>query len=167
MSLDLYIIAPEPVVRKGTGVIVRNNGRTEELATIEEVRKYFPDADLSNIKEREFLEDYVWHENITHNMNAMAMHCPIGDKSLYEYLWRPEEIGFLKVSSEYVSGLTQGYLYLKSRKDDLMQYNPPVDSETGQSWGSYDLLLNFCLSLINCLLRLDYDKADYGIEASR
>lgn len=167
MSLDLYIIAPEPVVRKGTGVFIRDNGKTRELTTIEEVRSHFPDADISDIKEREFIEEYVWHENITHNMNTMAKHCPVGSNSLYEYLWRPEEIGFLKVTSDYVSGLTQGYLYLKSHKDELMQYNPPIDPDTGQSWGSYDLLLNFCLSLINCLLTLDYGKAEYGIEASR
>lgn len=52
MSLDLYIIAPEPLVRKGTGVFIRDNGRTRELATIEEVRKHFPDVDISDIKEQ-------------------------------------------------------------------------------------------------------------------
>lgn len=167
MSLDLYIIAPEPVMRKGTGVYVRDNGKTRELSTIEEVHNYFPDVDISDIRVQEFMEDYIWHENITHNMNHMAMHCPIGDRTLYDYLWRPDENGFFKVTSEYVSGLTQGYLYLKTHKDELAQYTPPIDPDTGEPWGSYDLLLNFCLSLINCLLTLDYDKVEYGIEASR
>gem|GEM_PF-6049046 len=49
MSLDLHIITPEPVIKHGTGVYVRENGQTLELKTMEEVRAHFPDKDLSHM----------------------------------------------------------------------------------------------------------------------
>ena len=72
MSLDLYIKTSTPVIKRGTGVYVREDGKTKELKTMAEVKERFPDADLSQIKVFEHETDEVWHENITHNMNKMA-----------------------------------------------------------------------------------------------
>lgn len=70
MSLDLYIISPKPVVKHGTGVYIRENGRNVELKTMEEVRAHFPDSDLSYIHEFDYTDENYWHANITHNMGG-------------------------------------------------------------------------------------------------
>lgn len=54
MSLDLYIRSKTPVCKRGTGVYIRENGKTRELKTVAEVKEYFPDADLSDIKMQEY-----------------------------------------------------------------------------------------------------------------
>ena len=84
MSLDLYIKSKKPVVKRGTGVYVREDGKTKELKTMAEVKEHFPDADLSQIKVFEYETNDVWHENITHNMNEMARNVPIGEHTLYD-----------------------------------------------------------------------------------
>ena len=50
MSLDLYIKTSTPVIKRGTGVYVREDGKTKELKTMAEVKERFPDADMSRIK---------------------------------------------------------------------------------------------------------------------
>ena len=140
MSLDLYIISPEPVIKRGTGVYVRENGRTGELKTMEEVRKHFPGSDLSHISEYEYADEYFWHGNITHNMTDMAGHVPVDGPglTLYDLLWHPEENGFLEAgSSGYRDRVLHGYLYLRGHRESLVQFNP------GNGWGDYDLLLGF------------------------
>lgn len=167
MSLDLYIRSKTPVRKRGTGVYIRENGKTRELKTVAEVKEYFPDADLSDIKMQEFETNDLWHENITHNMGKMASHVPVGEQTLYMYLWRPEEIGFTHVTAEYVQGVFTGLLYLKAHKDEILQYLPPIHPETGKRWGSYEQLVDFCVSLVNCLNELDYETEEYEIYASR
>ena len=98
MSLDLYIKTNAPVIKRGTGVYVREDGKNRELKTMAEVQEHFPDADLSHIKVFEYETNDVWHENITHNMNEMAGQVPIGEHTLYEYLWRPDEIGITHIT---------------------------------------------------------------------
>ena len=50
MSLDLYIKTNAPVIKRGTGVYVREDGKNRELKTMAEVQEHFPDADLSHIR---------------------------------------------------------------------------------------------------------------------
>ena len=164
MSLDLYITSKTPVRKRGTGVYVRENGRTLELKTLNEVIDHFPDADTSHIKEYVYETDEVWHENITHNMTEMAHHVPIGELTLYDYLWHPEENGFKVASEEYLKGLFEGLLYLKKHKKELLPYEPPINPKTGERWGDYDLLLSFCVSLVKCLMELDFSQ-EYVIES--
>ena len=57
MSLDLYIRSHHPVKHRGTGVVIRDNGQTRELKTVEEVKAHFPDADTSDIDIREWEDD--------------------------------------------------------------------------------------------------------------
>lgn len=167
MSLDLYITSKTPVRKRGTGVYVRENGETRELRTLAEVIDHFPDADVSHIQEYVYETDELWHGNITHNLNKMADQVPIGNYSLYMYLWRPEEINFNYVTTEYLEGIFKGLVYLRSHKDELLEFQPPIDPETGERWGTYEQLVGFCTSLVNTLCELDYNKEEFKIEASR
>ena len=161
MSLDLYIISPEPVVKRGTGVFIRRNGQNFELKTLEEVKQCFPNSDLSRISVYEYADEYYWHGNITHNMNEMARHVPIegSDQTLYDLLWRPEEQGFLAAGSRgYREAVLKGYLYLRGHSENLAQFNPD------NGWGDYDLLLSFTEDF---LLHLIKAGDEFPVEASR
>lgn len=83
MSLDVYLTMKEPVVRRGTGVFVRDNGATRELSA-EEVAERFPG---SEIPEEEYESEHCYSGNITHNMGEMA-----GEAGIYLALWRPGEM---------------------------------------------------------------------------
>ena len=154
MSLDLDIISHKPIKHKGTGVYVRKNGETVELKTMDEVRAYFPDADLSGINELEYEDFTVWHGNITHNLGEMASKIPINDSTLYKYLWHPDEIGFKYVNQEYIEAIKIGHDYLKEHKEELEKYNSP------NGWGTYENLLDFVSSLYECLSNLEIEFSD-------
>ncbi len=154
MSLDLDIISSRPIKHKGTGVYVRKDGETIELKTLDEVRAYFPDSDLSNINEVEYEDNIVWHGNITHNLGQMASNIPVNDKTLYYYLWRPEEIGFKYVNEDYINAIKTGYEYIKANKEKLKRFN------AHNGWGTYDNLLNFVESLYECLKELTIQYSD-------
>lgn len=118
MSLDLYLKSSKTVHHRGTGVFVRDNGCTRELKTLDEVKAYFPDADLSDVKVYDYEDDELFHMNLTHNLTEMASHVPIegtdGVLSLprswqkdkpdfkpepltaYNLLWHPETNPLLK-----------------------------------------------------------------------
>ena len=145
MSLDLHIKSKTPILKHGTGVYVREKGGTRELESLAEIRKYFPDADISHIKEFDYETDDMWHGNITHNMTEMADHVPIGELTLYDYLWE--------------------LMYLKNHKEELLPYEPEPDPKTGERWGDYGLLVRFCASLINCLMELELSN-EYKIVSS-
>lgn len=167
MSLDLYIISEEPVQHRGTGVFIREGGRNLELKTIEEVREHFPDSDISHIREYVYEDDKLWHGNITHNLTQMADHVPLGNITLYDLLWEPDEHSFNEVTTEYATLVFKGLVYVKANREELEQYNPPIHPETGTRWGDYDIFLAFCQSLATCLIGLDYNDKRYTIEASR
>ena len=160
MSLDLYIISPKPVVKHGTGVYIRENGRNVELKTMEEVRAHFPDSDLSHIHEFDYTDENYWHANITHNMGEMAREVPVAgtELTLYDLLWHPEEHGFSSAGDTgYRVGVLMGFLYLRNHRDELIRFNP----ENG--WGNYELLLSFTLDFLQHLIMAG---DDYSIMAS-
>lgn len=164
MSLDLYIKSERTRQEGGTGVYVREKGRTIELKTLDEVRRHFPNADLSQIRECVYETDTMWHDNITHNMGEMARNVPIGCLTLYDYLWHPKEHGFETVSEEYRKGIFEGLQFLKNHKEELLPFEPPVAPDTGQRWGDCDLLVSFCASLSLCLSELNLSEV-YEIES--
>lgn len=45
MSLDISLSVIEPVIKRGTGVFIRESGKNIEL-TVEQVRVRFPDSDV-------------------------------------------------------------------------------------------------------------------------
>ena len=57
MSLDLYIKSNTPVLHRGTGIYIRDNGETKELATKQEVLTHFPDINPDDIKESTYESD--------------------------------------------------------------------------------------------------------------
>ena len=152
MSLDLYIVSPEPVVKRGTGVYVREYGQNVELKTLSEVRAHFPNADLSRIREYEYTDNDYWHGNITHNMCEMARHVPIEgtEMSLYDLLWHPEHFGFTKAGSVgYRSGVLKGYIHLKNHQEELISFNPD------NKWGNYEQLLRFTEGFLIHLIKAE------------
>ena len=119
MSLDLHNISKSPIFKDGTGVYVREKGEFRQLESLTETRKYFPDADISHIKEFDYETDDMWHGNITLNMTKMADHVRIGKLTLYVFLWRPKENGFYTASAKNPHGVYEGLMYLKNYKEEL------------------------------------------------
>lgn len=161
MSLDLYIRSRRPIHKRGTGIFIREKGRLFELKTLEDVRAYFPDKDLSHITIDEY-EDYdFWHGNITHNMKRMASAVLIEgtELTLCDLLWRPDECGVTTVGSPgYKENVRRGFLYLRRHREDLSLLNP----ENG--WGNYKQLFEFTRDY---LLHLNTAEDDFKIEVSR
>ena len=159
MSLDLHIISPEPVIKHGTGVYIRENGQTLELKTMEEVQAHFPDKDLSQICEFDYEDEDFWHGNITHNMGKMAREVPVEgtNLSLYDLLWHPEDQGFNSAGAPgYRVYVLKGYIYLRAHREELLPLNPD------NGWGNYDLLLSFTEDFLVHLIRAG---DDFRVEA--
>ena len=73
----------------------------------------------------------VYSDNITHNLNTMAM-----DADLYYYVWRPDEN--LIIEDKYFIWIMKGGLNkLKAKPEHYKKFNP----ENG--WGSYEGLVKF------------------------
>lgn len=162
MSLDLYLSTKQKREHVGTGVFIREDGKTKELQTIEEVRAHFPDMDTSEIEERVYETNYLFDKNITHNLGKMADHVPCneGKNTLYHLLWRPEEHDFCKVTEQYRLMIAECLAYMLTHRTELEQYNP------SNGWGSYDSLLNFVINLSKELSNWDGEE-EVEIYASR
>lgn len=128
MSLDVSLVQKEPVTRQGTGVFVREAGKTREL-TQEEVAEKFPGSQPAPLYE--FTTNEVFTANITHNLGLMARNAYI-----YEALWRPEEKGWSK-AADLIKPLEKGLKKLKADPERFEKLNP----ENG--WGSYNNLVEF------------------------
>ena len=86
-------------------------------------------------------EGRIWIANITHNMNKMAQRIFVSENKemLYDYVWRPDELGKEIYTNEMKNILTKGiYIMIRKRKS-LLRYEP----ENG--WGSYDSFLKFLI----------------------
>ena len=134
MSLDVSLVAKEPVKRQGTGIFIREDGRTRELA-FHEISKYFPGPCQESIEESE--TKTVYKDNITHNLGKMARMAGI-----YLCLWRPEELG-IDTASFLIEGLERGLKKLKSNPDYFKSFNPK------NGWGDYDGLVTFVENYLN------------------
>lgn len=93
-------------------------------------------------------EDEFWNANITHNMGKMARAIPVvidgfGFQTLYNYIWRPDEMS-KKVDTTIMSkALTEGIISMIKNRKELIQYNP----ENG--WGDYDTFLEWIIAYKN------------------
>lgn len=147
MSLDVSLLAKKPTKKSGTGVYVRDNGKTREL-TIGEVREKFPDAEVAP---QEYETDEVYTANITHNLGTMA------DKAgVYYAMWRPEEKGWTH-AKQLISPLEAGLEALKADPSAFRKLNPD------NGWGSYDGLVEF----VEGYLEACREWPDAEIEVSR
>lgn len=79
----------------------------------------------------EMRETTIYHSNITHNLNRMAI-----EAGIYEHLWRPEDIDITK-AFQLIEPLRKGLELLLSDPKRFKQFNP----ENG--WGNYDVLVAF------------------------
>lgn len=104
-------------------------------------------------------EDREWVANITHNMNKMAQKIFVSEnkETLYDYVWRPEELGREIDTDEMKNVLTKGICIMISKRKSLLRYEP----ENG--WGSYDSFLKFLIEYKEAC----EDNPGYIIEASR
>jgi len=78
----------------------------------------------------------VYSANITHNLGTMAHAVKCGEHNLYEYLWRPEEIG-IKKASELIEPLKEGSLELKDKPEAYRKYN------SSNGWDVYEDFVPF------------------------
>lgn len=149
MSLDVYLITEQKIIRKGgTGVFVRDGGKTRELSG-EEVAEKFPNA-VVNIQE-DYETNEVFTANITHNLGSMAEKA-----GLYAILWRPDEMGY--THAKHISEkLAHGLKVLRDDPDIFKKMNP----ENG--WGDYDGLVEF----IENYLKACHAYPEARIEVSR
>ena len=122
MSLDVSLTIKTPIIKKGTGVFIRENGETKEL-TVEQVRERFPNA---IVDENEIETRCVFTSNITHNLGEMA-----NKADIYKACWRPEEIGAI-IAKDIIPILEKGLEEMKMRPDYYRQFDSP------NGWGTYD-----------------------------
>lgn len=143
MSLDIYIISPEPIKKKSTGIFARIDGQTREL-TREEAIKHFPDVDPNVIIEEEIETNEFWHGNITHNLHEMARQCFAEDweTTLSELLWRDK----LTDKTRYIAQLYECLIVLREYPEFFKQFNP------SNGWGTYEQLVEFVCSFIHALI---------------
>jgi hypothetical protein len=100
----------------------------------------------------------VYSENITHNLNKMAMQVHLSNgMTLYDVLWRPDEQVGLKFARDISELLDEGWNILLSDPEKFKMFNP----ENG--WGSYDGLCNFVYKYRNAC----WDTPDAELRVSR
>ena len=131
MSLDVYLTLPgASVPQNGSGIFVRENGKTVEL-TREEWNARYPDREPVIVTRSEETTGTVYNANITHNLGKMAR-----EAGLYEPLWRPDENG-IRTASQLVEPLSEALVRLEEDPARFQAFNP----ENG--WGTYDGLVGF------------------------
>ena len=80
----------------------------------------------------------VFSQNITHNLGAMAREVVLSnDLTLYQVLWRPDEVVGLDTADDIAELLDEGWNILLSDPERFKKFNP----ENG--WGDYEGLCNF------------------------
>ena len=170
MSLDLYIKSNTPVLHRGTGVYIRDNGETKELTTKQEVLTHFPDINPDDIKESTYESDTLFHLNLTHNRTEMAIKCKIIGQctpktqdifvNLYDLLWHPEDnLGISIPNMDYLEDVMECYRKLLEKKDFFKQFNP------SNGWGTYEQLLRRTKEYINALISISDNFDNYTIYA--
>ena len=92
------------------------------------------------------LNKAVYSGNITHNLGRMARKVEVGRYTLYEYLWRPDEIS-IWTAEELIEPLTVGLLELETHPERYKFFNPENE------WGDYVDLMNFTREYLKkCIL---------------
>lgn len=147
MSLDVSLVAEAPFLKSGTGVFIRENGKTTELS-MDEVEARWPGY-MGGVNE--YKTDELYSANITHNLNKMAKAAGI-----YEHLWRPDEIG-VEIAHQLIEPLTIGLGKLMSDPEYYRTYNPE------NSWGDYDGLCEFVFNYIKACQKYPDAKVEVSI----
>ena len=99
----------------------------------------------------------VYSDNITHNLNKMAMEVKLGGSlTLYDVLWRPDENGMV-FARDISDHLDAGWNILLSDPEKFMKFEPD------NGWGSYEGLCNFVYNYRNAC----WDAPDAELSISR
>lgn len=98
----------------------------------------------------------VYWANITHNLGKMAGKVKVGKSSLYEYLWRPEELN-IKQAGELIKPLREGLKKLKANPEKYKKFDSP------NGWGLYIHFVPF----VEKYLTACEENPDASIEVSR
>jgi hypothetical protein len=146
MSLAVWLKRPGAKQGAGSGIFIRENGRTREI-TRAEWDALNPDRKPVVVNADESEE--VYSANITHNLGKMA-----DAAGVYQALWRPEELGATQ-ARQLIDHLTRGLDHLRADPGHFKTFNP----ENG--WGDYDGLVDFVLEYLIACLR--YPDAEIGI----
>lgn len=171
MSLDLYIESNTPVLHRGTGVYIRENGETRELKTKQEVLTHFPDAKEEDIEEKTYEDNTYFHINLTHNLTEMASQCIIRGHyitqqgkehiNLYDLMWHPEgNLGLKVPTMNYLRDIIDCYEKLLENPNFFKKYNPD------NGWGTYEQLLNGIKKYIAALHSISTEFENYTIVAN-
>lgn len=171
MSLDLYIISKTPVLHRGTGVYIRENGETKELSTKQEVLTHFPDMNPDTIEEKTYEDDTYFHINITHNLVTMADECKVHGTcnynsdsavvTLYDLMWHPEDnLSITNPNMDYLEDIMSCYRKLLEEPNFFKKFNPD------NGWGTYEQLVKRTKEYINALTSISDNFENYVIEAS-
>ena len=135
MSLDLYLRGDPRSVIGASGIYIRVGGESFEITRAEWDRRNPGREPVRSISDNAETT-YVWHRNITHNLNGMAM-----EAGLYEALWRPDEIGATHAHM-LIERVEAGLARLVSAPERFARLNPK------NGWGNYDLLVDFTQSFL-------------------
>lgn len=132
MSLDVYLESEEPFTPPAhqSGIFIRHEGRTVEI-TRDQWDLMNPGREPAVVLEMPEETTTLFEANITHNLNTMA-----GEAGIYEYLWRPEEVGITH-AAQLVKPLSEGLGRLIAEPDRFRRFNP------SNGWGTYEGLLDF------------------------
>lgn len=149
MSLDISLNDHSKQV--GTGVMVQENGQTIELTRQQLFEKF-----KIRIGAVESSTRRVFEYNLTHNLCEMAKQVSIGDHTLYQYLWRPDEIGVV-LAKQMIDPLTLAVDVLRRDRSKLEGFNPP------NGWGNFEHLLEG----VELYLSASINNPETVIEASR
>ncbi len=128
MSLDVYLEQENAEPDESEHIFIRRDGETTEISRAE-WESLFPGREPVTVTLPE--TNQVYWRNITHNLGEMAKAA-----TLYEYLWRPDEIGVTR-AKQLIEPLTKGLALLKCSPDTFQAYNPP------NGWGTYEVLIEF------------------------
>jgi hypothetical protein len=130
MSLDVYLTRKGAKADNyGSGIFIREDGQTKEITRAEWDEKFPGREPVVAIQSSE--SDQVYSANITHNLNKMA-----SEVGIYEYLWRPDEIGVDR-ASRLVAPLRDGLALLQTKPEQFKRFNP------SNGWGTYEGLVKF------------------------
>lgn len=127
MSLDISLNT-RSLNPAGSGIFVRENGRTKEISR-EEWDQKFPNREPVVMYTHQTYT--AWHGNITSNVADMAQ-----EADIYAALWMPESCGF-KFAAEIIGTLDIAVKMLKEQPQRFDAYN------ASNGWGTREQFVEF------------------------
>src|SRR5512146_2483208 len=137
MSLDVYLRVRGSQNPGGSGIFVREAGRTVEISRAEWDEK-FPGREPV-IALAVSADETVFSANITHNLGEMAAACIVAYDpalTLYAVVWRPDEHG-ITTARQLIAPLARGLTNLTVNPFAYKNFNPR------NGWGTYENLVAF------------------------